>query len=103
MSGSFKTDYPTQQIISFEKESVTEDTVYLKLTVPNPSWLIGYQIEIKLPNGDFVKSLGGGNMSEIIRRFAENLDAGTHYIATLQLFIHFLRMMEFVMNQRLYQ
>lgn len=82
VSGSFKTDYPTQQIISFEKELVTEDTVYLKLTVPNPSWLTGYQIEIKLPNGDFVKSLGGGNMSEIIRRFAENLDAGTHYIAT---------------------
>ena len=82
VSGSFKTDYPTQQIISFEKESVTEDTVYLKLTVPNPSWLTNYEIEIKLPNGDLVQSLGGSNISEIIRRFAENLDAGTHYIAT---------------------
>lgn len=86
-TGSFKTDYPTQQITNIAIEGVTETGTTVKVTVPNPSWLTKLVCWIYEGDGTTLvtsQTLTSGITTTNTFTF-EGLSPGTVYIAKAQI------------------
>lgn len=78
-TGSFKTDYATQQVTSIVPEDITETSISGTINVPNPSWLTNLTIWIY--SGDtlvntITKTTGISAANSFL---FENLSPGTNY------------------------
>lgn len=86
-TGSFKTDYPTQQITNMLVEGVTETGATVKVTVPNVSWLTKLVCWIYESDGTTLvtsQTLTSGIATTNTFTF-EGLSPGTVYISKAQI------------------
>jgi hypothetical protein len=86
-TGSFTTDYATQQITNMTIEGVTETSTIVKVTVPNPSWLTKLVCWLYEADGTtLVTSQTKTSGITATNTFSfEGLNPGTVYIAKAQI------------------
>lgn len=78
-TGSFKTDYPTQQITSIVSEDITETSVSGIVTVPNSTWLTNLTIWIYAGDTLINTITKTSNISITNSFLFEDLSPGTSY------------------------
>lgn len=86
-TGSFKTDYPTQQVTSITVEGTTESSATIKVAVPNVSWLTKLVCWIYESDGTTLvnsQTLTSGIASTNTFNF-DGLVPGTSYVAKAQI------------------
>lgn len=81
-TGSFRTDYPTQQITSLLGEEATEDSLTVSVNVANPSWLTNVTCWLYEEDGTTLVTTQTktSNIAAKNNFLFENLNAGTEYV-----------------------
>lgn len=87
VTGTFKTDYATQQITSIVEGDITETSLSVTVNVPNPSWL--NSLTCWLYESDGTTLIATRNVTSGITAansfLFEDLDPGTEYIVKAQI------------------
>lgn len=87
VTGTFKTDYATQQITSIVEGDITETSLSVVVNVPNPSWL--NSLTCWLYESDGTTLIATRNVTSGITAansfLFEDLDPGTEYIVKAQI------------------
>lgn len=87
VTGTFKTDYPTQQVTSIVEGDITETSLGVTVNVPNPSWL--NSLTCWLYESDGTTLIATRNVTSGITAansfLFEDLDPGTEYIVKAQI------------------
>ena len=87
VTGTFKTDYPTQQVTSIVEGDITETSLSVTVNVPNPSWL--NSLTCWLYEGDGTTLIATRNVTSGITAansfLFEDLDPGTEYVVKAQI------------------
>lgn len=87
VTGTFKTDYPTQQVTSIVEGDITETSLSVTVNVPNPSWL--NSLTCWLYESDGTTLIATRNVTSGITAansfLFEDLDPGTEYIVKAQI------------------
>lgn len=85
VTGSFKTDYPTQEITSIQRGAVSYNSITAIITVPNPDWLNSLTIWLYEEDGTtLVTSRTLTTIEEVNNVLFEDLDSGATYIVKAQ-------------------
>lgn len=86
-TGTFKTDYPTQEIVSIYTESVTQEEAVLKVQVPtNTSWITNLTYWIyNQDKTELISTFSTQTIDEMNTFIIENLEPGTQYVAEAQI------------------
>lgn len=81
-TGSFRTDYPTQQITSLLGEEATEDSLTVSVNVANPSWLTNVTCWLYEEDGTTLVTTQTKTSNIVAKNnfLFENLNAGTEYV-----------------------
>lgn len=87
VTGTFKTDYPTQQVTSIVEGDITETSLGVTVNVPNPSWL--NSLTCWLYESDGTTLIATRNVTSGITGansfLFEDLDPGTEYVVKAQI------------------
>ena len=79
-TGSFKTDYPTQQVTSIVVDEVGETSIKVIVNVPNPSWLTNLTCWLYESDDSTIKYTQSKSTVTAANEFLfEDLDPGTLY------------------------